>query len=960
MTPSKTGPSERVQKLDEVIAAFLEADQSGKAGDRDAWLQRYPELADELRRFFEQHDRLAHLAAPLRAAEPTPTVDDRTSTLAPRAQEHAAPDVPRSFGDYEILEEIARGGMGVVYLARQTKLNRTVALKMILAGGHTGTAELERFRTEAEAIARLQHPHIVQVFEVGEREGLPFLALEFCPGGGLDKKLAGTPLPPQEAAGLVETLARAMHAAHDKGVIHRDLKPANVLLAEYSTPKITDFGLAKKLDEAGRTATGAVMGTPSYMAPEQAGGKTKELGPACDIYALGAILYECLTGRPPFKAATPLDTIMQVVHDEPVPPRQLQSRVPADLETVCLKCLQKEPGKRYATAAELAEELGRFRRGELIRARPVGRLERGWRWCRRNPALAAALAAVLLVFAAGATVSTVLAIRESHARSEADHEADNARTKESAAVAAKKDLQKVNTELTQAQKDLQTSNDQLLTTAAQGLLAPLAVPVRSHLPPPPLSDLEIRPLWALAETAEEKLRLRFVEEAIRDPASAWQLRCRAGFALQAAVGLDARRREGVERLLREGLSGPGLAQEHRVNLALTLASLGDLEPPTTKEVAALLTRAMAISTDRWERQELALGLAAVAARLKPKEAAEAAALLIQAMDKATDIAALGELARGLAAVAAPLEPREAAAVAGELTQIMTKTSGREVRAALRDLAQCLAAVAARLEPKDAAEVCATLAWTRAATTDRVAQEELAQGLAAVAARLKPKQAATQLAEAMVQTTDPYTLASLARGLAEVAGRLKPSEAAAVCAPAAALLAQAMAKTDKPHAVGWLAQSLEAVAGRLEPKAAAEVCAPAAALLAQAIAKTDDPRLPLGLLARLEPKEAAEAAAQLARAMALTTDPRVLGWWAEGLAAVAARLEPEEAAAVCATPTARLVQAMATADTSNGLRVHSGDFARGLAAVAERLEPNEEAAESATELALRAKANVQST
>jgi serine/threonine-protein kinase len=162
MTPSKTGPSERVQQLDEVIAAFLEADRSGKAGDRDAWLQRYPELADELRRFFEQHDRLAHHAAPLRAAEPTPTVDDRTSTLAPRAPEHAAPDVPRSFGDYQILEEIARGGMGVVYLARQTKLNRTVALKMILAGGHTGAAELERFRTEAEAIARLQHPHIVQ------------------------------------------------------------------------------------------------------------------------------------------------------------------------------------------------------------------------------------------------------------------------------------------------------------------------------------------------------------------------------------------------------------------------------------------------------------------------------------------------------------------------------------------------------------------------------------------------------------------------------------------------------------------------------------------------------------------------------------------------------------------------------------------------------------------------------
>ncbi len=232
---------------------------------------------------------------------------------------------------------------------------------MILAGGHATGGDLERFRTEAESIARLQHPNIVQIFEVGVHDGLPYFSLEFCGGGGLEKKLAGTPLPPREAATLLAKLAGAMQAAHAKGVIHRDLKPANVLLADDGTPKISDFGLAKKLDEAGKTQAGSIMGTPSYMAPEQAGGNTKELGPACDIYSLGAVLYECLTGRPPFRAATSLDTLHQV-RNEPVPPTQLNAKVPRDLETICLKCLRKEPAKRYGSAQELAEDLERFAR----------------------------------------------------------------------------------------------------------------------------------------------------------------------------------------------------------------------------------------------------------------------------------------------------------------------------------------------------------------------------------------------------------------------------------------------------------------------------------------------------------------------------------------------------------------------------------------------------------------------
>jgi WD40 repeat protein len=325
-------------------------------------------------------------------------------TLAPsRAPAAEALGPPPQVPGYEILGELGRGGMGVVYKARHVQLGRLVALKMILAGAHAGAQARARFTAEAEAVARLQHPNVVQIYDVGEHQGLPYLSLEFCAGGSLAGRLDGTPLPPRPAAALAETLARAVHAAHQAGVVHRDLKPANVLLAADGTPKISDFGLAKKLDEGGGpTRSGAVLGTPSYMAPEQAGttaasagvvAVSQEIGPAADIYALGAILYELLTGRPPFKGSSPMNTVLQLLTCEPVPPRALVPRVPRDLETVCLKCLQKDPVRRYASAADLAEDLRRFRAGEPIRARPVGPWARGFKWVKRNPALASVLAA---------------------------------------------------------------------------------------------------------------------------------------------------------------------------------------------------------------------------------------------------------------------------------------------------------------------------------------------------------------------------------------------------------------------------------------------------------------------------------------------------------------------------------------------------------------------------------------
>ncbi|HTU20999.1 MAG TPA: serine/threonine-protein kinase [Gemmataceae bacterium] len=288
------------------------------------------------------------------------------------------------FGDYELLAEIARGGMGVVYKALHLRLNRIVALKMIRDPSAVHPDSFVRFLGEAEAVARVRHPHIAQIFEVGDWNGQPYYTMEFVEGGTLAQKCAHAPMAHRQAGHLIEMLARAIHAAHNCGIIHRDLKPSNVLLAADDTPRITDFGLAKRLEGgSGLTQTGEILGTPSYMAPEQAEGRTNEIGPLTDVYALGAILYELLTGRPPFVGVTILDVLDQVKSQEPLPFTRLRIYVPRDLETICLKCLQKEPAKRYASAEELADDLQRFLDGRPIVARPIGMLASIWLWCHR-------------------------------------------------------------------------------------------------------------------------------------------------------------------------------------------------------------------------------------------------------------------------------------------------------------------------------------------------------------------------------------------------------------------------------------------------------------------------------------------------------------------------------------------------------------------------------------------------
>jgi serine/threonine-protein kinase len=329
--------------------------------------------------------------------------------------------LPRTIAGYEILGVIGRGGMGVVYRARQLSLKRTVAIKLIRAAAHAGSEEVARFRAEAETLARLQHPNVVQIHEVGEHDGCPYLVLEHVEGGSLAQQLKGTPQPPREAAVLIETLARAVHAVHGRSIIHRDLKPANILLHRKSEepnpkseaavsdfgfrisdfePKVSDFGLAKRLDaDAAQTGTGQVLGTPSYMAPEQASGQARAVGPAADVYSLGAILYELLTGRPPFAGGTASETLHQVLSADPLAPRRLRPGVPRDLEIICLACLEKEPARRYGSAADLAEDLRRFLAGEPIRAQPASPWRRAVKWARRRPALAALLLVIMLAAA---------------------------------------------------------------------------------------------------------------------------------------------------------------------------------------------------------------------------------------------------------------------------------------------------------------------------------------------------------------------------------------------------------------------------------------------------------------------------------------------------------------------------------------------------------------------------------
>jgi serine/threonine-protein kinase len=351
----------------------------------------HPELHWEVRR---QLKRARGIAARLTEIFPTST-DESTVGKLPALTSSDLPDIP----GYRIEDMIGSGGMGVVFRARQLEPNRLVAVKMLRSGAFASQQEQARFSREAEALAALSHPHIVQIYDLGSVERHPYFAMELLEGGTLASRLAGAPQPARQSAQLVATLAAAVTYAHQRGIVHRDLKPANILLTADDTPKIADFGLIRRVDgPEDLTISGARLGTPSYMAPEQASGDTSAVGPAIDIYALGAILYEMLTGRPPFRGNTAAETERQVVVESPVHPSRLNANTPRDLEAICLKCLEKEPQNRYPSAGDLAADLGRFLRNKPIYARPVGQVDHRSRWTRRNRILPALAVASVFLF----------------------------------------------------------------------------------------------------------------------------------------------------------------------------------------------------------------------------------------------------------------------------------------------------------------------------------------------------------------------------------------------------------------------------------------------------------------------------------------------------------------------------------------------------------------------------------
>jgi len=381
-------------RSEEVVSAYLQALQAGRETDRQRLLDRFPNLAPELKAFSAYYDRLTKLdPGPTQAAAAAAATVPHPS----RTEEPQPLPLDGTFGDYELLALIARGGMGVVYKARQISLNRTVAVKMVQSGEFASEEVVERFRTEAEAAANLQHANIVAIHEVGVHKGQHYFSMDYVEGHSLAALVSGKPLRPERAARYIQTVGEAIHYAHQKGVLHRDLKPSNVLIDEFDQPRITDFGLAKRIEGAAElTASGQVLGTPGYMPPEQISGARDKVGPASDIYSLGAALYELLTGRPPFEADTTLNTLMLVLdpEQEPERPRSLNRQIDRDLETICLKCLQKDPQKRYHSGKDLAEDLERYLEGEAILARPVGPLGHVVRWAKRNPAFATTLLAL--------------------------------------------------------------------------------------------------------------------------------------------------------------------------------------------------------------------------------------------------------------------------------------------------------------------------------------------------------------------------------------------------------------------------------------------------------------------------------------------------------------------------------------------------------------------------------------
>jgi serine/threonine protein kinase len=939
-----------------------------------------PELRAAVEALLAAHDKSSNILdkppADLGQAADSESGQARPVAAAPQVtttdyDPQAAPGVVIA-GRYTLVEKIGEGGMGAVWVAKQTEpVKRKVALKLIKAGMDS-RAVLQRFEQERQALALMDHPNIARVFDGGlTPDRRPFFIMELVNGLPLHKFCDEAKLGIRQRLELFTAICQAVQHAHQKGIVHRDLKPANILVTLVDgrgVPKVIDFGVAKAVagrltDESLSTQFGAVIGTFEYMAPEQAGYAGEDIDTRADIYSLGVILYELLTGLRPLDAkrlrkAAFAEMIRIIKEEEPskpsarlstdasapslaalrqIEPKKLTALLRGELDWVVMKCLEKQRDHRYETANALARDLQHYLADEPVEARPPSARYRLGKFLKRHKGQVVAASLVLLALIVGMAGTTGGLIE--------------ARNNEQAAVAARNDLATKNTELERSQaeiveknKDLEQKQDQLEGALARTWLSPLAEK------PALLNDAEIGAFTEVSAFRKQPLADRFLTEALSNRPGIRKLRVRAPFALQAVVGLDARKRQDVERRLVRALEGSDLTDEARTDLALTAAELGELSPSAAAVVAQTLLQALPRTNDTTALASLAEGLAAVAARLEPREAsrvcAVAATILTQAVTKFDDYPALRHLTESLSAVVARLEPREAAQTVATFTQAMTNTNNYTV---LLYLAQSLSAVAARLEPREAAEAGATLTQAITNSNNALALGYLAQGLSAVAARLESREAtrvcavaAATLTQTLTKTKEVFVLLPLAQGLSAVAARLEPREAA----QAAATLTQAMTNTNNVLALGFLAEGLSAVAARLEPREASRACAAAAATLTQTLTKTKEVLvlwyLARGLSAvagRLEPREAAQAAATFTQVMTNTNNSNVLQELVRGLSAVAARLEPREAAQATAT----LTQAMTK--TNDSYAPHY--LAQGLSAVAARLEPKEAAQTAAT-------------
>jgi len=887
-------PTMSHSSLDAVIAAYMLAVEAGSVPNRQELLEQHPEHADALRVFFADLDRMDRIASPLQIADGLEATGDGD------ADGHTALPTVRYFGDYELLEEVARGGMGIVYKARQVSLNRLVALKMILAGSFASSREVQRFRSEAESAANLDHPHIVPIYEVGEHEGQQYYAMKFVEGTSLAKHPRSAPR--QEVDGLLPVI-RAVHHAHQRGILHRDLKPSNVLVDSQGTLSVTDFGLAKRLatGDGSFTETGQVLGTPKYMAPEQAAGR-KDLTVAADVYSLGVILYERLTGQTPFTGENALTLLRQVRESEPPRPSSIRPGLNRDLETVVLKCLDKDPSRRYPSAEALADDLSNWMAGRPIMARPIGQAERFWRWCRRNPVvsgLVAAVAASLLIGILGSTYFAVQASRRAFAESR-----ERAR-----AIDAEKNMEGL---------------------LARGLAKPLDPDGDGKVT---LSLPETESLWELARLGNTDIGLRFLDEATRDPVSLSQLRARTEPALIASVGLEQSKRDWVVELLQQRFQDPKRSAIEKGDLAFIALELADRPGPLTEACARSIIDTLASNPPdtirrRWfVAEDRPQGMMGMMGDRSQKQTT--------GLQKVTERMATADSVRVISAALA-----------------------RETDGNVRDqLAKSLVAVAARMEPVNGARVLSdALPLAKDAypsfmhNTDRAL---LVDGLVTLAGRMEPADAPRVLSQAFEGETDTNARNALAQALAAVAGRMEPAQAAQVCGRAARLVAAKLEQETDANARNTLAQALAAVAGRMEPIEAERIYARLSHRFAVELEKKTKPEqraslasLLASIAQRLSPggsRKVWERTVQiLAASFEKEKDARAQGDLAWDLAPLAERLGADEAARVC-RPRAESLSAALKKDTRN-LDDRGFSLVRGLGAMMLRL-PQDQAVQA---------------